>query len=157
VREALIVLAAASCFDRSNSTPAQPIPCDEPRTCSARLTLVGGTTATPVVAGPFALDTHGVAVCLHLDATALHRAHFAAATRYENGTTSPLATTLQDSTFHAIRDGSDMTVGDSAPRTSTNLEWGPPAGAATDVILWVRTKAGTVTSEIDVWLFDPLE
>ena len=108
--------------------------------------------------GPFALDTNGVSVCLHLDATHnVGAAHFAAETQYASGTVSAFAATLEDLTYTALQDGWDVTVDDNPPRTMTNLEWDAPLHQVTDAVLWVRAQDTTTSTPISLSLFEPLE
>jgi hypothetical protein len=126
----------------------------EPTACGAHASLDGSGVASPTVLGPFALDASGIALCLHLDATANARVHFVASTEYEPGAASSFALTLEDATRNPIVDGWDLSVND---RSFANLEWGPPVGQVTDVVVWLRSHDGVASTTASVWLFDPLE
>jgi hypothetical protein len=122
-----------------------------------QFTLVGGTTHAPTPVGPLALDNNGVSLCVHLDATQLTRAHFAASTDQHVGATSGFAVALQHTDFTSILDGWDVTFGDAPPQTFQELEWGPPVGTTTDVVLWVHAAGTAATTTVTLDLFDPLE
>lgn len=145
----------AGCAD--NVSAPVITPGTEPRTCAMQLTLDGSAGSAPNVVGPLTLDTSGADLCLHLDATHNTRVHFAASTPYEAGPASSYTATLEDTAYGAILDGWDVTVGNTDPHTFLNVEWNPPAGQTTNVILWVRSVAGTTPTTINLALFDPLE
>ncbi|MBV8762859.1 MAG: hypothetical protein JO257_36580 [Deltaproteobacteria bacterium] len=125
---------------------ADPKPVENPTGC---LTLTG-TQSQDV---PLMTDA---SVCLHLDATPLHRAHFMVSLPGRAGTTSGFSTSLDDASGALIVDGWDVTVGQTDPQTSATLEWSPPAGTTTDVTLHVRASAATATT-VGLALLDPLE
>ena len=148
---ALLLVACAADHAKPPPSVAQP------GTCSTSASLTGSTNATPTTFGPLTLDATGISLCAHLDATQLTRAHFAASTDQRAGATSGFAATLERSDFTPITDGWDVTVGDAPAQTFLNLEWGPPAGQATDVIVWLRATATPASTTISLDLFDPLE
>jgi len=149
---ALFLIGCAA--DHSKPPPAPGV---QPRGCTASVSLTGSTTATPIALGPFALDANGITVCAHLDATQIARADFAASTDQRTGNASGVAATLERVDLTSIVDAWDVTVGDAPPQTFLNLEWGPPGGATTDVIVWFHAAATPATTTINLDLFDPLE
>jgi hypothetical protein len=134
-----------------------PTPVPTPATCTdVTLTATSsGQVASQTL--PLALDTQGVALCLHLDASALGRAHFMAGTPSQPGTSSSFEAALADAGGQVIVAGWDVTVGATDPTTFTNLEWSPPARQASDVKLIVWTRAGSASTSVSGSLFDPLE
>jgi len=106
---------------------------------------------------PLTIDTQGIALCLHLDASAIQRAHFMAGTPSQPGTSSSFESALVDATGQLIVDGWDVSFGGTDPTTFANLEWSPPAGSVSDVKLIVWTRAGAMATNVNVALFDPLE
>jgi len=128
-----------------------------PATCPSWLTLDGAAgTGQPTPVGPVALDGDGVELCLHLDARANRRVHFAAWTDYRDGAETGWASRLFDDRGAVVRDGWDVVVGDP-PRAFLNLEWSPPAGQVTDVVLHVWAAGAAGSTPLYLALFDPLE
>lgn len=105
---------------------------------------------------PVTADAAGTSVCLHLDASTLARAHLMAGLPGRAGTTSGFSTVLEDASGQVIVDGWDVTVGQTDPMTSANLEWSPPAGVTTDATLVVMAPQSTATT-LSLALLDPLE
>ncbi len=136
-----------------------PTPVAQPRICVADVTLDGSSgSSAPTTIGPFTLDSNGVNVCLHLDATHnLVAAHFGAETQYASGTTSPFSATLEDPTYAPLQDGWDVTVDGTPPHTMTNLEWDAPLHQMTDAMLWVRAQGASASTQVALSLFEPLE
>lgn len=148
----LLLIGCAS----DHSAPKPPSEAIQPRTCASSIALVGAVTTSPTsVALP--LDGNGANICAHLDATQLSRAHFMAGTDQRPGTTSGFSATLQHADFSTILDGWDVSVGETSPQTFLNVEWSPPAGQTTDVIVWVRADSEPTTVTFGLDLFDPLE
>lgn len=161
-----LVLLVGCASDPSAQPPTLPPPpaplpvptaMPTPSGCTAvTLTAVdAGQVASQTV--PTAIDTQGVALCLHLDASALQRAHFMAGTPSQSGTSSSFESALLDASGQLIVDGWDVSFGGTDPTTYSNLEWSPPAGQATDVKLIVWARAGSEATTLKVALFDPLE
>jgi hypothetical protein len=139
----------------SHSTPTpEPAAAVQPQTCAATLTLVGSTSVQPTDVGPFTLDTNGVNLCARLDATQLTRTAMMAGTNQVPGDTSGLVATLQHVDYSTILEGWDVQVSNG---TFLDVEWSPPAGQTTDVIVWVRAASAPVTTSFSLDLFDPLE
>ncbi|MDB4955107.1 MAG: hypothetical protein JWO36_2676 [Myxococcales bacterium] len=141
----------AGCVDKMSFEPVV-----EPGTCTMQVAL-DGSTGTAQTVGPLALGINGADICMHLDATRNTRVHFAAATAQEPGPASSYLATLEDRSFHAIVDGWDVSIGNTDTHTFMNLEWDPPAGQTSDVILWVRGLHARAPTTISLSLFDPLE
>jgi hypothetical protein len=142
-------------------TPPAPIPqptaMPAPGTCTD-VTLTPANSGRPATQTlPLTIDTQGIALCLHLDASALARAHFMAGTPSQPGTSSSFESALADAGGHVIVAGWDVTVGGTDPTSFSNLEWSPPAGQVTDAKLIVWTRAGSSPTSVSVSLFDPLE
>ncbi len=129
----------------------------EPKRCAQTISLVGSSSSSPTNVGPLSLDTSGMDLCIHLDPTGLSRAHFMLDTPPQHGTTSEIASRLEDSMFAPILDGWDVTVGMTDPQTSMNLEWDPPTTAPTDIVVWVHGVSGEMSTTITMSLFDPLD
>ena len=130
----------------------------EPRTCSAHITLAPVDSGMPATQElPLTLDHDGVDLCIHLDPSALVRAHFAASSSPEPGTASSLMSRLEDPTFTPIVDGWDVTIGSTDPTTRMTLEWSPATTAPLDVVVWLHAVQDTATTKVAVTLFDPLE
>lgn len=139
-----LVVALVGC-----AADPQPAPMPQPQGC---VTLAGNASQDmPVTAG-----AAGTSVCMHLDATTLSRAHFMAGLPGRAGTTSGFQTVLEDASGQVIVNGWDVTVGQTDPMTSANLEWSPPAGVTTDVTLVVTAQQATSTT-LSLGLLDPLE
>jgi hypothetical protein len=77
-----------------------------------------------------------------------------AGTNQVPGDSSGLVATLQRTDYTTIHDGWDVQVSNG---TFLNVEWSPPAGQTTDVVVWVRAAAAPVTTTFSLDLFDPLE
>jgi hypothetical protein len=105
--------------------------------------------------GPVTVDPTGIAVCLQLDATKLARAHFMAQTSYRPGNVSPFTSTLVDASGTTLVDGWDITVGQTQPLSSTNLEWDAPPGLVTEVTLHVSDITGPLATSLQLALLDP--
>jgi hypothetical protein len=151
---AATVLLLFGCAAERSKT--QTTDATQPHTCAMQVNLTGGSSG-PKSVGPLTLDANGASFCAHLDATQLTRAHFAASTEHRMGATSGFATTLEHPDFTTIADGADITVGESPQLTFQQVEWGPPSGTATDVVLWVRAVGTSATTSISLDLFDPLD
>jgi len=136
------------------SSPPPPTAAVQPQTCAANVTLIGSTSIQPTDVGPFTLDTNGINLCARLDATQLTRTDMMAGTYQVPGDTSGLVATLQRTDYSTILDGWDVQVSNG---TFLNVEWSPPAGQTTDVVVWVRAVAAPVTTTFSLDLFDPLE
>jgi hypothetical protein len=133
-----------------------PTPMPTPATCTD-VTLTGSGTIVASQTLPLTIDTQGIALCVHLDASGLARAHFMAGTPSQPGTSSSFESALLDASGQLIVDGWDVSFGGTDPTTRANLEWSPPAGQTTDVKLIVWTRTGSATTNVDLALFDPLE
>ena len=144
-------LLVAGC---TSSHVTEPVPGVQPRTCAANVTLVGASSTHPTEVGPLALDANGANICASLDATQLVRAHLMASTDERPGDASGLAATLERGDYSVILEGWDVSVSD---RTFLNVEWSPPAGQSTNVVVWVRAASVPVTTTVALDLFDPLE
>ncbi|HEX5064351.1 MAG TPA: hypothetical protein VFV99_33480 [Kofleriaceae bacterium] len=131
----------------------------EPGECTYNVALYGMTgnaNATPV--GPITVDTSGIDICLSLDARDnLVVAHFAAGTQYETAASSSFELALYDGDGTLLRDGWDVAFGSTPTTAFANLEYGVTKGQVMDAVLWVRAKAGTATSTVNVTLFEPYE
>ena len=161
-----LVLLAGCASDPSAPAPTlppppAPLPVPTPMPTPGSCTAV---TLTPPNSGqvasqalPLTVDTQGIELCLHLDASAIQRAHFMAGTPNEQGTSSSFETALVDATGQLIVDGWDVSFGGTDPTTFANLEWSPPAGSVSDVKLIVWARAGSEATTVKVALFDPLE
>ncbi len=151
---ALLAMCGACVVDHHAET--DPAPAVQARTCVADLSLDSGNPSAQV--GPFALDRNGVTICLHLDATQyLQAAHFAAASDRSPGAASPVMSILQDSTFVALQDSWDVSVGQAETRTFANLEWNAPLHAVTETMLWLRARDQVASSAFTISLIEPLE
>jgi hypothetical protein len=115
----------------------------------------GCVTLDPSAAQDYSITTDA-SVCMHLDATMLHRAHFMLGMPAYAGTTSGFTVALRDAAGQLIVDGWDVTVGQTDPMTAATVEWSPPAGVTTDATLVISAPQPTTTT-IDLALFDPLE
>ncbi|HLM76155.1 MAG TPA: hypothetical protein VK459_25790 [Polyangiaceae bacterium] len=161
---------AAPTDDGSNSTGGDPTGGDptggdptggeptggEPAMCTESKTLNG--TSGETVSLPVTIDASGFRLCLHLDASLNDTGHFFATTAYVDGASSPLVLTLLEPDGTLLREGWDVTVGQSDPKTSAHLEWSMPGGEVRDAVLRVTTKAqGTEMTTLGVSLFEPLE
>ncbi len=149
------LLVLVGCASEHASGPPSPVV--QPNACAQSVTLVGGTTSAPTPVGPLQLDTSGANLCVRLDATQLSRAHFMASTDQRAGTTSGFDATLQHTDYTTIVDGWDVSVGETQTQTFLNVEWSPPAGQTTDVVVWVRAAEAPAPATIQLDLFDPLE
>jgi hypothetical protein len=127
----------------------------DPKPAAPPPTPQGCVTLDPSAAQDYSITTDA-SVCMHLDATTLHRAHFMADLPARSGTTSGFSIVLQDPSGQALVDGWDLTIGETDPRTNAHIEWSPPAGVTTDATL-VITAPQRTSSTIDIALFDPLE
>ena len=167
-----IVVVLAGCIaDGSDSLPSpeseeperqgDPAPSeivDVPRECDHEVAMYGMGSSEPTIVGPLTLDAAGVAICLELDARDnLWIAHFAAGTNYQTGSASSFELGLYDADGNMLRQGWDVTVGSSPPRTFANLEYGMPKGDIIKAMLHVRAPNGTATSDIALHLFEPYE
>jgi hypothetical protein len=148
---ALLALCGACVVDQHSEL--DPAPVVQPRSCSAELTL--DAAAPTVQIGPYTLDRNGMTVCLHLDATQyLQAAHFVTESDYRAGAASSVASVLQDSSFVALQDSWDVSLGES---TFSNLEWIAPLHVVTDGMLWVHARDQAATSSFTVSLIEPYE
>jgi hypothetical protein len=145
----------AGCTSGTAKVPA--VPAVEPLACSSTISLLGTTSDPPTSVGPLALDTNGIDLCVHLDPHGFTRVHLAIDSPPEPGMASSVASRLEDATFAPILDGWDVTVGTTVPQTSMNLEWDPPAGTTTDVVVWLRGTSASVSTTLQMSLFDPLD
>lgn len=141
------------CTSSSGHSTEPPVVA-QPRTCAANVTLVGAISTHPIDVGPLPLDASGANICARLDATQLTRAHLMAGTDQVAGDSSGLVATLQRTDYTTILDGWDVQVSNG---TFLNVEWSPPAGQTTDVVVWVRAASAPVTTTLALDLFDPLE
>lgn len=139
----VMIVLGGGCIDATKHMTEDPSGCE----MSASL---DGAGSSPSQVGP--LDSANV--CLHLDATQNRVAHFAASTTAEAGAASSFTLTLTDTAGNLLRDGWDVSVGESAPETFANLEWDLAGGQAKDVVLEIR---GTALTQLSVSLFEPLE
>jgi len=137
--------------------PPAPLPTPTNAACTSTVSLTPDGTLIASQNVTVNVDQQGLALCLHLDATALTRAHFMASMPAQPSTTSSFSTALLDASGQLIVDGWDVTVGQTDPQTSAHLEWSPPAGQVTDVRLWIQTRVGVAATAVSVGLFDPLE
>ena len=156
----VVCLLAACASEHSSPTPTptpMPMPVTPPPTCAENITLVGAVSTSPTQIGPLALDAAGADICVRLDATQLRRAHFMASTDERTGATSGFDADLQRTDHTTILEGWDVSVGEMQPKTFLNVEWDPPVGQTTDVIVWVRASAAPAAASISLDLFDPLE
>jgi len=151
-----LALVLVGCASQHSSDPA-PLPVAPPPACTQNITLVGAITTAPTRVGPLALDAAGADLCIRLDATQMQRAHFMASSDERTGTTSGLEAVLQRPDGTAVLDGWDVSVGLTQPKTFLNVEWDPPVGQTTDVVVWVRASDAPAAASIDLDLFDPLE
>lgn len=140
--------------------PPAPLPVPTAMPTPGTCTDVALTPDSTLMASqtlPLTIDTQGIALCLHLDATMLARAHFSAGTPSQPGTSSSFEQVLLDASGQVIVAGWDVTLGATSPTTYAHLEWSPAGGQTTDVKLIVWTRAGSATTSLGVSLFDPLE
>ncbi len=144
-RLAWLAISLVACATRSMPPAGEP-------GCAQDVTLAGTSTV-----GPLGVDTTPLALCLHLDATALTRAHFAAQTDYRDGTKSYFAESLIDASGTKLVDGWDVTVGQTDPQSATNVEWDAPAGVVTDVTLRISDTTGPNSTKLQLALVDPLD
>jgi hypothetical protein len=122
------------------------------------VTVVGSGTGTPVNVGPLALDANGRDLCLHLDATQYGNWMFFADSPSVPGTNAAVDIRLESTAYAPIKDGRPLTVGNTAPQTSVELTWPPPAGTTTDVVLWVHATSTTpVTTPLALALMPGLD
>lgn len=141
-----------ACVTEQHSEP-DPAPAVQPRSCSAELTLE--SSAPSVQLGPYTLDRNGMTLCIHLDATQyLQAAHFVTESDYHAGPASSVASMLQDTSFVALQDSWDVSIGES---TFSNLEWIAPLHVVTDGILWIHARDQAATSSFTVSLIEPYE
>jgi hypothetical protein len=163
MRKALWLVVLVGCAsDPAEPTPGlppppAPLPTPTDAACAADVTLTPDGTLMASQTVPVTVDTAGLALCLHLDATMLARPHFLAAMPAQPSTMSAFSTALLDADNQLIVDGWDVTVGQTDPQTSAHLEWAPPGGEVTTVRLWVQSRAGPASTSVEVTLFDPLE
>jgi hypothetical protein len=76
----------------------------------------------------------------------------------QDGAASSFALTLLALDGSLLREGWDVTVGISTPRSSANLEWTPTAGQIKDVVLRVASKdAAARSTSLSLSLMDPLD
>lgn len=150
-----VIALAAGCV--SEHGKPEPTPSVQPQGCGATFSLVGSVNATPMPTATLALDANGTNICAHLDATQMQRAHFAASSDQYPGDSSGLAATLQAADRSTILEGWDVSFGNTPPSTFLNVEWAPPVGQTTDVIVWVRAPMVPTTTTLQLYLFDPLE
>lgn len=156
---AILFLTACATDGEKATPPDAPGTTELPAGCDYELSLDGrGDNATQDSVGPVAVDAVGKKVCLHLDATNNIRiAHFSAGTEYADGTTSPFLLSLHDMQGATLREGWDVTVGQTDPKTFENLEWDAPLGQITDAVVWVRARDASATSTFGFALFEPFE
>ncbi len=163
MRKAIWLVVLAGCASDPSApaptlpTPPPPLPTPTNAACSASVPLTPDGTLMASQTVPLTVDEQGLALCLHLDATGLARAHFMADMPARASTTAAFSTALLDASNHLIVNGWDLSVGQTDPQTSAHLEWSPPAGQVIDVRLWVQSRAGTAATSVAVSLFDPLE
>ena len=111
-----------------------------------------------ITAGPYAVDTQGVTLCLTLDATDnIVVAHFGAGSDREQSATSSFAMTLFDGDGNVLRDGWDVTFGSSSPTTFANLEYGVTKGTILEAKLVIRTRTDSGSTSVGLALFEPYE
>jgi hypothetical protein len=149
------IALATGCVS-SHALP-EPTPAVQPQSCGVSLNLVGSVNATPMPTATLALDANGTNICAHLDATQLQRAHFAASSDYQQGDSSGFAATLEAADGSTILEGWDVSFGTTPTTTFLNVEWAPPVGQTTDVIVWVRAPQVPASTTMQLYLFDPLE
>jgi hypothetical protein len=154
---ALLLVGCASQHSTDPTPTPTPLPVSPPPACTQSVTLVGAVSTSPTRVGPFVLDAAGADICVRLDATQMQRAHFMASSDERTGTTSGLDAVLQRPDGTAVLDGWDVSVGETAPKTFLNVEWDPPVGQITDVVVWVRASGAPAGASIELDLFDPLE
>jgi hypothetical protein len=175
------LLMSGACVVDHHNDP-DPAPAVQPHSCVADVTLASsaspgeaappnggvglndGSTgnARPTQVGPFVLDRNGVTLCLHLDATQNQvAAHFAAESDMQPGSSSLVATVLEDASYSVLQDSWDVTFDDVDPHTFANLEWNAPLHAVTDAMLWIHARDQATPAApptmISVALFEPLE
>ena len=138
----VLALIATGCA----SDPKQPAPEPDPTGC---VTLAGNASQDVPV-------TTDAAVCMHLDATSLPRAHFMADLPSVAGTISGFSIALVDPSGAPIADGGDLVIGQTSPYARAQLEWSPPAGVTTDATLVIDASTPTATT-VSLALLDPLE
>jgi len=125
--------------------------------CVQTVELVGSTDATATNVGPWSVDSNGIDICMHLDATPLVHGHFAAATQYTLGTVSGFDTVLLDADGTTLQTGWDVSVGTTNAMTFADLEWDMPGGTTRDTILHVSTPAIVAYPMLSLSLIEPLE
>jgi hypothetical protein len=130
-----------------------------PTACAYQIALCGMTgSAEPTPVGPVTVDAAGIDICMTLDARDnIQLAHFAADTAYEPGNSSSFHLSLYAKDGTPLRDGWDVTFGSSPATTFASVEYGIDKGQLVEAVLWVRAKAGSATSQVQLHLFEPLE
>jgi hypothetical protein len=118
------------------------------------MTIVATTSSPPTAVGPLTLDHDGVDICVHLDPGSFTRASFSVDSPPEAGSAASIAGRLEDSTFASIADGTEVTVGTN---TSMEIDWMPPAGTTTDVVVWLHAVSAAATTTVQMSYFDPLD
>ncbi len=171
LRAVTLAAAVAACGGDENT--GDPAAADDPTAdanpsageyCDVTVELVGAISATPTEFPELEVPADGASVCTHLDGRQIARSHFAANTANEPGPQSSFHLALSDSDGNPLRDGSDVTIGETEPMTFANLEWVPwqqdvPQPDRTrDVVLRIVPRSGLATStDLALFLFDPLE
>jgi hypothetical protein len=143
----LAVLAPACVVDRH----ADPPQVAEPRTCTVDVVVTSDGAPTSV---PLGLDASGATVCLHLDASKVTAAHFAASSAMAAGDSSGIAIVLQDPDRVTLQDGWDVSD-DSDEHVSANVEWNAPAHELTEAILWLRAPQHPVATTLQLSMVSP--
>jgi hypothetical protein len=145
-----LALACAACVvDRH----AEPLPVNEPRTCTVDVVVSSDSAPTTV---PLGLDATGQVACLHLDASNVVAAHFAATTAMLAGDSSGIAIVLQDPEHRTLQDGWDVSD-DSDDHAYANVEWNAPAHELTEAILWLRAPQHPIATTLQLSMVSPEE
>jgi hypothetical protein len=147
----LAVLSAPACVvDRH----ADPPPIDEPRTCTVDVVVTSDSAPTNL---PLRLDATGQVVCLHLDASKVGAAHFAATTAMLAGDSSGVAIVLQDPDRGTLQDGWDVEPDSDDDHSYANVEWNAPAHELTEAILWLRAPQHPIATTLQLSMVSPEE
>jgi hypothetical protein len=149
----LAVLSTPACVvDRHADPPAVA----EPRTCTIDVVVTSDSAATTL---PLGLDASGQVVCLHLDASKVAAAHFAATTAMLAGESSGISIVLQDPDRGTLQDGWDVTPEDSSDddHAYATVEWNAPARELTEAILWLRAPQHPIATTLQLSMVSPDE
>jgi hypothetical protein len=130
----------------------------DPTPCPATISLYGMADSGSTTFASRAYDTAGEYFCLELDARDnIWIAHFAASTPYEAGAASNFQLDLLTADGAMLREGWDVSVGQTDTRTFANVEYSIEDRVVLSAKLHVHAKMATATGSFSLSLFEPYE